>query len=556
MCWLITRTDGVVFAYTEHDLPFYFALDGGPSVKYRPESAFMRTDAIQGADYSIPNLDVEGLSESEFVIGSPLILEADVRSGKFDNAEVKMFLVNWSDLTQGDLPWLIGRLGEFTLKDKMFKFEVRGLAHLLTKRITEVYAPTCKADLFDSRCTLEESLFREYGFVSSVFDARRTRLSSGATGRVAPLFSQSFEKRTIWFDDHLQLALGTLGTEEGTPYRPVLISTATGLDAIRNDVSLHYALTADIDLTGTAYDPWIPIPTFNGGLDGRGYKIFGLHRDGNATKGLFRTMNFGSYVRRLGIEEADLANTAGSMSGSGNPVGTFAGSCDGMILDCYAFNCILEGGSNLVGGLVGSITTNGVIARCWVGNVWEASGNLGGAVVESNSGAAVKDVYRIDALHSDLTSAANAPAVTGIENLTVAQAQVRTNFGRKTGGPMGAGYSVGGLRFGKEWWTQRKTGVLTGGPNLTFEAASAVRPTTAPGILRSAGSFKTDGFYPGQVLTITGSASNNGTKTVARVTETRLWLKRTETLVNEGPVAATVAGAVVTSFPQLVPVVT
>lgn len=69
--------------------------------------------------------------------------------------------------------------------------------------------------------------------------------------------------------------------------------------------------------------------------------------------------------------------------------------------------------------------------------------------------------------------------------------------------------------------------------NLTFADAN---PDT---ITRASGSWITDGVEIGDVVTITGSANNNGSYTVATVGATVLTLVTTDALVAEGPVGAT-----------------
>jgi hypothetical protein len=91
-CWQITRRDGEVLGFTDHvrDLE----VDG---VTYRAASGYTRT-AIRGtADIAVDNLDVESVFSDDGII------EEDVRAGKYDFAEVRMFLVNYQDLGQGIL---------------------------------------------------------------------------------------------------------------------------------------------------------------------------------------------------------------------------------------------------------------------------------------------------------------------------------------------------------------------------------------------------------------------------------------------------------------------
>jgi len=73
--------------------------------------------------------------------------------------------------------------------------------------------------------------------------------------------------------------------------------------------------------------------------------------------------------------------------------------------------------------------------------------------------------------------------------------------------------------------------------NLTFANAN---PDT---IQRASGSWTGDGVVAGDVITITGSVSNNGTYTVVTPGTTTMTLVATDTLTAEGPVAATAAVA-------------
>lgn len=92
---------------------------------------------------------------------------------------------------------------------------------------------------------------------------------------------------------------------------------------------------------------------------------------------------------------------------------------------------------------------------------------------------------------------------------------------------------------------------LTGNPALTFADAN---PDT---ILRAAGSWITDGFAGGQVIGVTGSASNNDSFTIASLTATLITLIASDTLVAEGPTAnitvtatSSGAGEAIAALPQ------
>jgi uncharacterized phage protein (TIGR02218 family) len=156
-CWQITRRDGVVLGFTDHvrDLE----VDG---VTYRAASGYTRT-AIRGtADLAVDNLDVES------VFSSDGITEEDLRAGKYDFAEIRVFLVNYQDLSQGVLKLRRGWLGDVTIRDGMYVAELRGMTQRLQVTVGEVYAPDCAADLGDARCGVDLAALEESGTVVAV----------------------------------------------------------------------------------------------------------------------------------------------------------------------------------------------------------------------------------------------------------------------------------------------------------------------------------------------------------------------------------------------------
>jgi uncharacterized phage protein (TIGR02218 family) len=159
-CWQITRRDGVVQGFTDHvrDLE----VEG---VTYIAASGYTRTAIRSTADLAVDNLDVES------VFSDDGITEEDLRAGKYDFAEVRMFLVNYQDLSQGILKLRRGWLGEVTIRDGMYVAELRGMTQRLQMTVGEVYAPDCSADLGDARCGADLTTFEESGTVGTVTSA-------------------------------------------------------------------------------------------------------------------------------------------------------------------------------------------------------------------------------------------------------------------------------------------------------------------------------------------------------------------------------------------------
>ena len=174
-CWKITRRDGVVLGFTDHvrDLE----VDG---VTYRAASGYTRTAIRNTADLAVDNLDVES------VFADDGITEEDLRAGRYDFAEVRMFLVNHQDLGQGILKLRRGWLGEVTIRGGLYVAELRGMTQKLQMTVGEVYAPECAADLGDARCGVDLAALEESGTVTAVASATT--------------FEASLAETTGWYD--------------------------------------------------------------------------------------------------------------------------------------------------------------------------------------------------------------------------------------------------------------------------------------------------------------------------------------------------------------------
>lgn len=89
--------------------------------------------------------------------------------------------------------------------------------------------------------------------------------------------------------------------------------------------------------------------------------------------------------------------------------------------------------------------------------------------------------------------------------------------------------------------------IMIGNPALTFANAG-----TADTITRSTGSWVTEGFAIGDIVAVTGSASNNVTGAIATVTATVLTFTAATSLTNEGPVSnVNVVGSAPLTFAEV-----
>lgn len=143
-CWKVTRQDGTVFRFTDHDASLIVAGE-----TYLASTGYTRAAISGSADMSVAETELTG------ILDDASITEQDLRNGLWDYAEVRIFLVNWASPSDGTIKLRRGFLGEVQADDTgRFRAELRGLAQLLQQRLGEVYTAECRADFGDARCRM------------------------------------------------------------------------------------------------------------------------------------------------------------------------------------------------------------------------------------------------------------------------------------------------------------------------------------------------------------------------------------------------------------------
>ena len=177
----------------------------------------------------------------------------------------------------------------------------------------------------------------------------------------------------------------------GTLADPYRIANADQLNEVRNHLSAHFILVADIDLSdyGESYDGgkgWVPIGTsvpeapftgtFKGAsVSGAVYTISGLYinRPGENYQGLFGRVS-GATLENVGLEEVDVY--------AGRYVGGLVGSNNySDITNSHVTGAV--DGDSVVGGLVGYNTDDTITASVFNS---ETTGQTGGVGVGDGNG--------------------------------------------------------------------------------------------------------------------------------------------------------------------------
>jgi hypothetical protein len=240
--WKITRRDGEIFGFTDHDQDIEF---GG--LTYDASTSYNRTATADGDQLAPSNMIIES------VLDSTLITESDILAGLWDYAQVEVRTVNWMglqarhitgitkdnpgvvtapmhDFETGDeivitgvvgmsqvngvtytisvlttdtfsivdtsaystylnsgiakfpessWDYRLGRIGQVSTSGQTFGAELMGLAKQLEKTLLRPYLPSCPAILGDAECTVNLASFTHTGAVDTV-DATGLQLTDVA----------------------------------------------------------------------------------------------------------------------------------------------------------------------------------------------------------------------------------------------------------------------------------------------------------------------------------------------------------------------------------------
>ena len=517
-CWKVTRTDGVKTFITDHDTDILFAGD-----TYVAASGIARTAIESSADMSVDNLDVVGIFGGIFS-------RNDMDGGFYDFAEIDIFSVDWQDPDgTGKLQHRFGVIGEVETKDGGYIAEMRGLMQLLERKRGKLWSPDCRTDVFSPQvntfsgradgCGLNPALFEEFGVVTAVTDDRKMTVGEFSQLALEPKYAGEFGdvQGVHEVDGKVEMVL-TIADK--SPMRPTVITTKAELQAIDQDLNGYYVLGNDIIIGVWDNPPGTNADPFRGTFDGRGFKLRDVTADtsgtGGGPAGLFGVVT--GTVRRVHIARHNTRSSATEWSGaicarllsaeSGNH--PLAGA--GRVEQCQATAGIQLTDGDKSGGLIGEVGDFTIVRDNFVSALRNGvEGDDTGGCVGRSAG--------------DTVIASN--------NFCNTDQYNSTDLGNITGGGVG-GY------FGQieaDWPTKAK---------WTFPFTDVRTMNSVPGpvsatidfegtivITRTVGSFITDGMEDDDHMTITGSASNDGTYTIRRVLSSGLRLVLKETITPE-----------------------
>lgn len=142
-CWRLTRGDGAVLGFTDHDRDLVF--DG---IVHSAEGGLAASSDVAASGLAVGGFEIEGaLTDDRLAAG-------ELEGGVYDGAAVELWLVNWAAPDER-VRLRRGTIGEVTRADGAFRAEVRAPTVDLDIVSGRLFQPRCDADLGDGRCGVD-----------------------------------------------------------------------------------------------------------------------------------------------------------------------------------------------------------------------------------------------------------------------------------------------------------------------------------------------------------------------------------------------------------------
>lgn len=144
LCWRLERRDGATLGFTTHDRDLWI---GG--LVYRAAPGMLPSSITRTDGFDLDTLDVEG------ALTSDAITAGDLKAGRWDGADVYVFIVDWEQPEGETLAIARGELGEVSIRGDAFEAELKGPTAALDRPAVEQTSPECRARLGDKRCRVD-----------------------------------------------------------------------------------------------------------------------------------------------------------------------------------------------------------------------------------------------------------------------------------------------------------------------------------------------------------------------------------------------------------------
>jgi uncharacterized phage protein (TIGR02218 family) len=140
-CWRVERRDGICLGFTSHDRDLEI---GG--LTYRASPGVTPSAVTLSDGFEADSLDLKGALSSDAITGG------DLMAGRWDGAEVRLFMADWRDMGVAPLLIAAGEIGDVSTTGRGCEAELRGAAAALERPVAPQTSPECRAILGDRSC--------------------------------------------------------------------------------------------------------------------------------------------------------------------------------------------------------------------------------------------------------------------------------------------------------------------------------------------------------------------------------------------------------------------
>lgn len=98
--------------------------------------------------------------------------ENDIKSDKFINAKLEIFLINYLNTNVGNINIFTGYIKSIDIYDNIFVAKVVNILEHINSKITETYSELCRCNFCDSRCTLNKNIYKTSGTISKILNSK------------------------------------------------------------------------------------------------------------------------------------------------------------------------------------------------------------------------------------------------------------------------------------------------------------------------------------------------------------------------------------------------
>lgn len=156
-CWKIELEDGLVLGFTNHD--DNLMVNG---IEYHAHPGLNTPIIKQTLGFNVDSVDALG------AIDHDLISQSDLRAGRYHNAKISLFAVDWQNTTE-TIFLMQGHVANIREHGDEFELEIRQITDALENKQGRYFSHMCDAQLGDHRCKVNATA-SPYGATAIITD--------------------------------------------------------------------------------------------------------------------------------------------------------------------------------------------------------------------------------------------------------------------------------------------------------------------------------------------------------------------------------------------------